>query len=1068
MLDRIHRKLGATGMILAALALLGSLIVGVVLANAAAPTVTVEDASSVSYQTAQVEGTVDPGGETTSYRFQYITEANYQQNVGNGNSGFEGAASGPSGSVEGSGAQAVSGELSGLEPNTTYHLRLTAENAGGSVGTVAANTFTTQAVAAPAVTIAAASEVELRAAKAEGTVELAQNDPAFDASCKFQFATHSDFSDATSVSCEPQTVLASEAQPVTVTANLTELTPNTTYYLRLVATNSGGTGEAVAPTFTTPIAAPVVGSTFVSEVTTNAAKLRSQVNPSGAATTYRFEYGTTTSYGNITPLQGPLPADGADHPVSAEISGLQANTTYHYRLLATNSVETVAGPDATFTTFAEPSPYAPCPNDALRTGPSANLPDCRAYEQVSPVDKNGADAQGYPNAVQASESGDAVTFVSHAGLPGGVGSQDFPFYLARRGAAGGWTSSGILPPSKLGIFIRVQGWTSNLEHAYVSVGFLSETPLRAPSLVSRESETGAYSVVLPETANPEAPISNVAGASADGSKVYFQIVGVAAAPGVGPESNNLFVWNRATGKVQVAGVLPGADCEESVCAPEGGAFAGSYAWITNNRGTGGISARYFVQDAHAVSEDGNTVYFTAGTTGQVYARLDAASPSARTEHISESQRASGDPNGPQPAIFWAATPSGSKAFFSSCEKLTDDSTAHSTGTECEGSEPEQGQDLYVYEAATKDLRDLTVDGGDPEGADVQAVLGTSTDGDYVYFVANGDLDGGGPGTLGNCVHEGGENYSGSCNIYVWHNGATSFVAPVNAVRGRVNWQPRSLGAGGGEKQSRVSANGTALLFLSELDLSKYKSEGTGEFYRYDASDSKIVCVTCSRSGVPPASFGAALRSIRAAGEGFRTSAAFSTRNLSADGNRVYFESVDRLVPADTNGLLGCAQGSCRDVYQWEAPGTGSCPPAEDEGCISLISTGKSNEPSYFADASASGQDVFIFSRESLVPQDQDNLVDVYDAHVDGGLASQHVTSAPPCDPSSGTCQRSSTEGGAATVPGTSQFTGSGNVPHAKKKKAAKHHHRKHRRRKAGHPSSRSSSGHRRGAQGGSS
>ena len=176
MLDRIHGKLGATGMILAALALLGSLIVGVVLANAAAPTVTVEDASSVSYQTAQVEGTVDPGGETTSYRFQYITEAKYQQNLGNSVSGFEGATAGPGGSVEGSGAQAVSGELSGLEPNTTYHLRLTAENSGGSVGTVAANTFITKA-AAPIVTIADASEVHARSARAEGTVELGENDP---------------------------------------------------------------------------------------------------------------------------------------------------------------------------------------------------------------------------------------------------------------------------------------------------------------------------------------------------------------------------------------------------------------------------------------------------------------------------------------------------------------------------------------------------------------------------------------------------------------------------------------------------------------------------------------------------------------------------------------------------------------------------------------------------------------------------------------------------------------------------------------------------------------------------
>jgi hypothetical protein len=145
---------GAPAAKLLALVLLAApaaLVLGVSLASAAAPTVTVEPASNVGYTTAHVSGTVDPEGEATTYSFQYVTEAQFQENLANGLPVFEGAATGIEGTTEISGP--VLGDLTGLIPDRTYHLRLVAENSEEEVAEALAATFTTEAVAKPTVSI---------------------------------------------------------------------------------------------------------------------------------------------------------------------------------------------------------------------------------------------------------------------------------------------------------------------------------------------------------------------------------------------------------------------------------------------------------------------------------------------------------------------------------------------------------------------------------------------------------------------------------------------------------------------------------------------------------------------------------------------------------------------------------------------------------------------------------------------------------------------------------------------------------------------------------------------------
>ena len=340
---------------------------------------------------------------------------------------------------------------------------------------------------------------------------------------------------------------------------------------------------------------------------------------------------------------------------------------------------------------------------------------------------------------------------------------------------------------------------------------------------------------------------------------------------------------------------------------------------------------------------------------------------------------------------------------------------------------------------------------------MQGVLGASADGTHLYFAANGRF-GAGEATLGDCDGSVAKP-SGSCNAYLWHDGAIDFVARLKAggsFPGALNWTgtPRELFSTAGltPKTAFVSHDGRILLFRSQEKLTAYDNEGIPELYRYSAANQKTVCVSCPPSGDGVVG-GSLLGSILYPGPispPLRSVAMVESRNLSADGNRVFFETTEALVPEDTNGQQNCVSSSCLDTYEWEAPGSGSCEangsgysPLND-GCVYLISTGTSEFPSFFADASANGNDVLFFTRQQLVGQDQDELQDVYDARVGGGLAAQNQVAAAPCA-SAEDCRDPVQVVPSELDPGTSGFLGPGDPrPRRKKKRAhGKHRARNH-------------------------
>ncbi len=780
-----------------------------------------------------------------------------------------------------------------------------------------------------------------------------------------------------------------DANPHAVSANATGLNPATTYHYRLAAKNSIGEGAGFDRQFTTGPASPLVEEQSVEVVGTTEATVAAKINPRGGETTYRVEYGTSAAYGQSTTESAPFgfPSDNGKHPVSVHVGGLSPGTAYHFRFVATNPVDTTEGTDTSFATYPATNPtFAPCPNDDFRVGAGSRLPDCRAYEQGTPVDKHGANAQVKEGSA-VSASGDRFTFLSNGGLPVSGGLSDLVSFLASRGPDG-WSTDGFLPLTQAtGGEANIIGVNEDLSTALVQ----SEAPGGAGrQLFLRDSEMGTFQPTGPVVSESFFPA--LVGFADDPSHLVFlsntQLLPSAL-------ENKLNLYDLDHGALTLAGRIPagsatGCDDEAGpacVVPPEGTSFSG-------NR----------------ISRDGR-VFFTAHPTkqepvaGRIYMREDGA----RTTWISASQRTTPDPGGEKPAQLVSITPDGSKAFFLSCEKLTDDSTAVSTGANSctSGFTPVEGQDLYSYDVESGELTDLTVDSnaGDPLGAAVKDVLGVSEDGSYVYFFAYGVLASG--ASSGQCD----ASINGDkCNLYVYHDGVTKFIA-------QMDW------GGTGAYQSRVSADGSALLFSSRKSLTGYNSFSSAcagfnkacfEFFRYSAPEEELLCVSCVPTGISPTGAPSLGSNGLALGDVVKNG---PSRNLSADGNRFFFESPDALVPGDTN--------SVGDVYEWEAKGTGSCESeSQNGGCLYLISSGTDPEESIFLGASKSGDHVFFFTSQQLVPGDQDFLRDVYDAGVGAGLASQHTLAPPTC--STTACQANPAPP-ADQTPASATFQGPGNA-----------------------------------------
>ncbi|MBI3572397.1 hypothetical protein HY091_02615, partial [Candidatus Kaiserbacteria bacterium] len=294
------------------------------------PTVTTGSASSISGSSATLNGTVNPNGVTATAWFEYGTTTSYGSSTATQNI------------AAGTTAVAVSAAISGLSANTTYHFRIDATNNGGTSNGSDAS-FTTLA-APPTVTTGNATSITSSGATLNGTV----NPNGVTATAWFEYGLSTVYGSTTAA----QNITAGTTA-VAVSANISSLSANTLYHFRIDANNNGGTSLGTDNTFTTLANPPTVTTGSAASIGGTSATLNGTVNPNGVTATAWFEYGTTTSYGSSTATQS-LAAGSTAVAVSAGITGLTANTTYHFRIDATNNGGTSLGADNSFTTLANP------------------------------------------------------------------------------------------------------------------------------------------------------------------------------------------------------------------------------------------------------------------------------------------------------------------------------------------------------------------------------------------------------------------------------------------------------------------------------------------------------------------------------------------------------------------------------------------------------------------------------------------------------------------------------------------------------------------------------------------
>jgi hypothetical protein len=744
---------------------------------------------------------------------------------------------------------------------------------------------------------------------------------------------------------------------------------------------------------------PAIELESVSSVTSATAQLGAKINPKGSSTHYYFQYITKAAYEANEPAERfagatEAPLGGTDIPASQEalgagasLVGLQPDSEYHYRVIATSHCEPehpeelcqATGEDKSFRTFPVEAP---------------GLPDNRAWELVSPAQKNGGEvfpaelgdvgcqvecnpgffAQTFP--MQSSSGGEAVVY---EGFPfsSTEGAARVNEYISRRDEKSGWQTT-ILAPA---LFNSTHGLYTAFNDELTQGILFQPNPSLTPEAPSEYANLYTQPTSNPSSLTPllgfeppdRAPgfgnnVFNIeyVGASDDFTHLFFAandaLTGETPfAPEAvdggaeGFKGNNLY--ESVGGELRLVNVLPGN--EETV-----------------------PGARFGPVAANTISADGSRAFWS-DQAGQVYVRENGESTIAI----------------PDPGKYLSASDDGSRVLFANG---------------------------HLYDLETEAITDLTGGEGGFEG-----IAGQSDDLSRIYFVDTAVLTGEEENGQG-AKAEAGKN-----NLYAWHNGQTSFIATLPASSGN-NWD-----ATPNARRAEASPDGRWFAFTSNAQLTGYDNVGgchygtetvpCPEAFLYDSNDGTLRCASCNPSGVPPLGPDPVNEYIYGGARlnAFGTQADYLPQpRFLLDSGRLYFDTTDSLVPADTNdGVM--------DAYQYEPEGIGSC--GREGGCVSLISAGRERSASNFLTTDPRGENIFFTSRDQLVLKDRDDLIDLYDARAGGGIGAETETSRGECQ---GEACQSSLVAPNDPTPGSSSFEGAGNV--VERPSGRKHHKRKHR------------------------
>ncbi len=935
------------------------------------------------------------------------------------------------------------GAIESIAVNAATHDVYVGSNYGETGGAGVVDVFGPDIVV-PDVTTAPASNPAPESATLNGTVNP-DKAGAGETTCQFAWGTSESFGHV--LPCAAP--VAEGGSPVPVSAVLEGLEPDTTYYFRLQASNDNGTNDGEASQtlhFTTR--GPGIAEESASGVSSTSATLGASIDPHGASTTYYFEYGTTSAYGadaSAPPGEFVGAGEGAVEVMPRHLQGLSPDTTYHYRVVVESDLqvepgvfrETIFdGHDQTFTT--QPS------------GGSLTLPDGRAWELVSPVDKHGAFIVRQDFA-QASKTGDGLVYETtsptETGAPGyAEGEQVLSTHDSQ-----GWSSQDISLPHRVSPGTTLlHGGNYRFFSEDLSLGLAEPTgefTSLAPEVTPQDTErtlylrhidtcaaepstcylplvTGApgYADVPPGTVfDPESKTDAVnnnvrfLGATPDLSHVLISTHVALTAEPIGKEA--LYEWSAGKSQSEELQLITGETAEREDPLPSHG--------------------------GDAISRDGSRVIFETAN-GHLYQRDTTDGEIIQLDEVQPGASGTGSPE----AILQAASSDGSVVDFTDSQKLT-------KGAGARGNESAKEPDLYeckVLEAGGKSkcsLTDITPETAGQRANIQDSVLGASEDASDVYFVATGVLS-------RQPNSEGEHAVAGAPNFYESHNGTIELVAVLSPQDGK-DWASESgrfppvlrLGT----QTARVSPSGRYLAFMSDRSLTGYDNVDVSsgkpdeEVFLFDSATERIVCVSCDPSGARPEGIeieegvvgldqAADIPGWSTFEPGGAEPSLYQPRYLS-DSGRLFFDSSDALVPLDINKE--------EDVYEYEPAGVGDCQvalplyEAAVGGCVGLISSGTAKGESTFIDASENGDDVFFLTNERLAGNDVDTALDVYDAHVCSTLApcASAPSSPPPCTTADACRAAPSPQPAIFGAPSSATFAGAGNVkpPAAAKPKA---------------------------------
>jgi len=642
-----------------------------------------------------------------------------------------------------------------------------------------------------------------------------------------------------------------------------------------------------------------------------------------------------------------------------------------------------------------------CPNEAIRIAQSATrLPDCRAYERVSPADSSGGvvgvNASNLPLFGAIRADGNAAAFGSSSAVGDAERSASLQTSNLARRTDSGWRSFTILTTSELSVLMDSSmspGWMTPSSDM-TRMMFANSRSLGPPNPI-----TGGGSVYLSapegkgpptwlsgwsfEGTQPDPPVGQAIplGGNHDLSSGYFRYptpLTSLAGDNLRTSTRGLYFFEGST--ITPAGVLP-----SGTVSPLGAMPAGT----TSRFGIGGPETLAGMA-RNQVSADGSKLFFVSPAEGaeptQLYVQ-EGGEPGRLVSHDTGGNAPAAGivqlngRGGPGQPGYSYATADGSRVLFASAAALTGDAPAE--GIKTYRAEITPGAITLTYLPA--------IDG---------APLAIDEDASTILFATNGGV-------------------AETGSFYLWDEDRPG--SPY-AVATDV-----STGGGKAVLEPQLSDDGSALVFASDQELEPGAATlpefAYTQIYRWTKQSETATCISCRRDGGTPLRFGSRINNMiglptdnpafpdGAVTEVFTQSTVVGNRKISSDGSRVFFDTNDPLDPArDIN--------NARDVYMWE------------DGRVHLLTSGRNPVPSLILDNSRSGDDVILVTKDGLIPSDTNQTYDVYDVRVDGGFDESKAAS---CEGDA--CQGQSSGPRQAAVPGSNLLSGSGNKRDSRKGQA---------------------------------